>query len=556
MIRPRTRATWLANQSVVERFRQTTVMSTHEFAQWLRQRDVSLDEETLVLFAATGIFLPVGVAPSKAIRSGRHVRASATLRGILYGDTGRETQPADLRRRRASLDPDALLWHPFQLWYANSLVRIMSAPTNIGPASVLTSPASYASFAKTVHKAFNPSAQLVEFAASTQADEFDRILAVTVAAEPLVIGALTGAIRFRMAPGEESWSEYGDWQDSLDHARVLGESGADIDLLRKWHEQLAISAELEDPVAAWRELIRYAPREKRLRFTGAALRAEETYYLAELIRRYLERFHGVTDLPDEDQVRLGPQVAAYKERLFGKSTTTDGDRSVFRNVVRQFHLDPQPRFRWLVEGATEAGFIREWARLHHIDLDRAGIELVLLGSASEITSERATTLLKLSRDEQVFAFASIDSDNDPEHARVLRNLANQQLLPAGWLLFQPDFEEGNFSLGELADAATLLAGMPEVKISVDDIALGRRVDKPIWDAVGAALRNHFCYASKGENWGRCLARIAHEAEGNTERAIVKAFSGAVRGNHSNYRFTLTSTVVADDGTLASPPGHN
>ena len=126
------------------------------------------------------------------------------------------------------------------------------------------------------------------------------------------------------------------------------------------------------------------PRERRLTLKDAALRAEEGYYQAEVLRRYLEIYHGVTDLPDEDLVRLGPQVPSYKERFFGRQTTTDGNRSVFRNVVRRYDLDPQPRVRWFVEGATEIGFIERWAELRRVSLERAGIELVDLKGVGKL----------------------------------------------------------------------------------------------------------------------------------------------------------------------------
>ena len=115
--------------------------------------------------------------------------------------------------------------------------------------------------------------------------------------------------------------------------------GIDLDLVKRWHHALALGAELGDPLSAWREVVRYATREKRLTLKGRALQGEEGYYQAEVLRRYVEYYHGVTDLPDEDLVRLGPQVPVYKQRIFGATTTTDGDRSVFRNVVRQYGLD-------------------------------------------------------------------------------------------------------------------------------------------------------------------------------------------------------------------------
>ena len=66
------------------------------------------------------------------------------------------------------------------------------------------------------------------------------------------------------------------------------------------------------------------------------------------------------------------------------------DRSVFRNVVRQFGLDPQPRFRWVIEGQTEEGFIRRWAE------SRVALSALRI-TARGRSSERNMPIIKASR---------------------------------------------------------------------------------------------------------------------------------------------------------------
>lgn len=281
----------------------------------------------------------------------------------------------------------------------------------------LYAPDLYREVVDRVFEHLNPRESLTSMAASERWSESFAIVGVLLATEPLVIEVLTGRITLSMGG---TYEDFMAWRQGFNHEQVLGECHCSVEVLRRWHSELAIEAELGDPLSTWRELIAYVPREKRLTLKGAALRAEEGYYQAEVLRRYLEGYHDVTGLPDEDLVRLGPQVPSYKERIFGRRTTTDGDRSVFRNVVRQYDLDPQPRVRWFVEGETEVGFIERWAELRHVSLDRAGIEVIDLKGIGKLEDPLVRAFLTISRQEEIFVAMTVDGDDQPaERRRVL-----------------------------------------------------------------------------------------------------------------------------------------
>jgi hypothetical protein len=182
---------------------------------------------------------------------------------------------------------------------------------------------------------------------------------------------------------------------------------------------------------------------------------------------------------------------------------------VLRNAVLQFGLDPQPRFRWVIEGPTEQAFIRRWAGLRGTNLLDRGVELITLRGVGKLDGERLRTSLEFSRDEEVFVSATVDGDGVDERVRQLRRLASDGLLPAGWTLFAPDFEEANFTLDQLARAATALAQQSretgEVVISGVEIAAARHEDSTVWDAIGRVARARLAYLTKGERWGQVLA---------------------------------------------------
>ncbi|MCY4528359.1 MAG: hypothetical protein OXD46_04925 [Chloroflexi bacterium] len=362
------------------------------------------------------------------------------------------------------------------------------------------------------------------------------VIGMLLAVEPLVIEALTGRITWDVLRGETDEGMFA-WRQGINHDCVLSENHCSVEMIRRWHEDLAIDAELGDPLGWWRELIAYVPRQRRLKFKGAALCAEDGYYQAEVLRRYLAIYHGVTDLPDEDLVRLGPQVPNYKERFFGRQTTTDGDRSVFRNVVRQYDLDPQPRVRWFVEGETEIGFIERWAELRRVNLERAGIELLNLKGVGKLEDPLVRAFLILSQQEEIFVAMTIDGDDKvAERRRVLEHMSESGLLPAGYAISEPNFEEHNFSCETMLSAAGALNPdiEPVQSSELETMDTGfKSVSKAYWELRAVEL-------NKGRQWGRALADALNGTPTTDEAPIHDQFTRLLRGSRSNYRFSTKS----------------
>src|SRR5207237_6785530 len=134
---------------------------------------------------------------------------------------------------------------------------------------------------------------------------------------------------------------------------------------------------------------------------------------AEVLRRYAELIHNCTWIEEYD-ARHGPRGAIVKQSLYGAPRTGDFDRSVFRRLVREYDLDPQPRVTWFVEGDTEVGSVRHWSTLHDLDLGRAGIEIMNVRGVGGIASDRLRELLERYRREEAYAFISLDHDGGGE----------------------------------------------------------------------------------------------------------------------------------------------
>lgn len=555
---PKDLAAFIAREAITQPYRQVDVLNTREFDGWLSKRGMRLGTDSLVDLWKMGVLHPIAVlepALTSMDRS-RFVRVDLGYDVPSYVDLGATPTDCLIRRPIRDFPPsavlDSLLWHPFQLFEIHWLMRCLHF--NASPIAPLYGPDGFDRLASDLGKQIEQHVR--EFASHKDHHEFLRVLAVLVAAEPLVHTDLDRRVRTHPTAGE-TFDEYFHWVDTYDHAIIEYRSGLTPERLEEWHNKLSTQGWLVDPLEDWRILVRHASLEKRARLKDTALAAEDLYYCAEVIRRYLERYCNCV-LLEEDDVRHGPASQDVKERFFGSRRTVDFDRSVFRRIARSFDLDPQARTTWLFEGSTEGGFIHRVAERLHIDLVRAGIEVVNLNGLGGLHSDRVLVMLERFQREEIFPFVTIDLDKDPTGPNLLRHYASQDLLPAGYRVWDPDFEQANFTLDELAGTATALAREDGVEVNVTGQAIGEEMEAhnlPAGRAVKRILRRDHYYQGKSARWGAALADCAFEHSlpssigENGKRPMLKYFEALLRGQTSNYQTTVSTTKVDPNGEL-------
>lgn len=550
----------IARAAIGEPYRQIDVLTTREFARWLRERDIRLRWETIHHLWSLGVLHPIAVL-EPAVAEGFAETDRLVPADIGYGvpsfvDLGEEvtdsccfTPPLRLPQELA----DSLLWHPFQLWIFRWLARTLEVP--IALEAVLAGPYSYGRLAR--RSVSGAPRRLIQFANGETHYSFMRILALLLAVEPLVHIAVGSRVRIRPFSGE-TLDGYFSWRDGQGAEDALCIAGLALEEAIGWHRNLAGAAQIEDPAERFRILFRHVSRGKRDRLKGKALRAHNLYDSAEVLRRYLEQYHQ-QQLPEEDDVIYGPQSSQFKARFYGADRTADFDRMVFRRIVRSFDLDPQPRMVWFVEGPTEEAFIKRLACLWHTDLNRGGVEILNLRGVGGLASDRLSELLELFRRHEVFPFISIDEDGGGEHLRLLRNYAARGLLPAGFKVWQPAFEEANFSIPELAAVAKKVAteGGVACAVSAQDIESEMATSEiPAGKAIERLWQRAKFYGRKGANWGRSLAKCTMVSLPDRERSIsdeLRPIEGLVlyllRAQHSSYQATVSGYEVSACGKL-------
>ena len=554
-------AEFIAREAVAEPYRQVDAITTRDFARWLRDRDISLSWDTLHYLWIAGVLHPIAVLEpalkDRRLDSARFVEVELGYEGRTFVDLGTDVQglgprtKPDFSERRS----DSLLWHPFQLWQFVWLKRILHVPIALD--AVLAGPDQYADLARQLLQKLPE--RLAEYANSESYAAFVRVLGLLLAAEPLVHTILDPKVVTLPMAGE-SFEKYFDWRRSYNGASILAEVGLALDDVEKWHHDISIQAQLGDPLEDWRILLRHSNRDKRKRLKGPALLADSLYDHAEVLRRYIETYHG-RQLLEEDDVRHGPYSQTVKESHYGAKRTADFDRAIFRRIARNFDLDPQARTTWFVEGDTEQAFIKRLSERRGINLNGAGVEVMNLEGLGGLAAHRFRELLERFQREEVFSYVSIDRDQSSDGPRQLSRYAEDGLLPAGFRIWEPDFEIVNFSLDELASVAAKMANDEGATVSIaakdieeematSGVAVGRAIER--------LLNRRRYYGGKGERWGAYLADHAADndcpsdlADEEGRRPVVGLLFFLLRGQTSNYKATTEQSEVSERGRIVS-----
>lgn len=254
-------------------------------------------------------------------------------------------------------------------------------------------------------------------------------------------------------------------------AAVLSRIGLSRDDIKKIHWKLSWAWHELNDLGQWHELLRFALHESRRQLRGR-LRLAWTYYeWAKMLELFL-RDEGAAPLATEEIVEIGapPNLLTANWRA--------EDKNPVIGLLRQFGLDPSRRIDLLVEGETEALFIRTWFEENGISLTQAGIELTNYHGLNGLKNDVVYDLMKQSNEQGRTLFLTVDAENDwlaqvtalKENGLIedvcqlgAAEEAGASDFPAGAFVWQPCFEDANFTREELVDAylATLERKQPK-----------------------------------------------------------------------------------------------
>ena len=476
----------LLNEAVAKRpFQQLLFMSEHQFASFLRDRDLDVGVTGVRSFVASGLI--------------------------------------------EKLNSPSGNFHPFQIWPINKLFQGLGISLESGIGLVGTNPDSLKRF---IDQNWNRSAEhLIEFPKSPACLEFNQqILPLLLWLEsyflPVVRGSRPGLVTIAtIADINADGSEWDEWRYRTEIRTWLDKHSISAEQLSDWRFRTLLDAFNNDPVPDLYLLLRSMPFDQRRKFKGRLRLTYDLYELTEMARLFLER---ISDNPMAKEWHpLGSPDTPWVEWNYG-SQPKFGNPEFLRAVVRAFGLDPAFRVRWLVEGPTEEGFILRYTERLGANIREFVTVRNFRGDSTfqkEIPAVDAD--LRAAREEECFVTLTFDDDSDATRKRVDGLLA-EGLVNLRFVLNEPDFELGNFTVDQLVAVAAAWASDLSKPITMNQETLVRDVSVRIsrndkfQQALNYVLRcnDEQFRLSKGPQWGERLADLLFDTR-DTERDLSK-----------------------------------
>lgn len=245
-------------------------------------------------------------------------------------------------------------------------------------------------------------------------------------------------------------------------------------------EWLVHSADWENPLSRWDDLVALVKRERRKQLKGDALLAELLKTMARMLMLFYKELTGIELYPRGDSPE---EVEVFR----GKGVTKD-DLRYKEFVANEFGVNPRPKLILMVEGHgefTEIPKLLLWS--FGKSISSYGIQIVNLETISEFSSDKMVRFIDHYHHLQTIVYFVLDNEN---RARQTRDslLRRRSRYVQGLSLTKKDFfriwdrniEFDNFSDLEIADALSKFSELryrfrEQEVIQVRD-AFGREAD--------------------------------------------------------------------------------
>ena len=365
-------------------------------------------------------------------------------------------------------------FHPFQMWPISHVFRELDVPPDSGVSVWGLDPEG---LKKCMELNWPRRAKfLVDFPKSDTCLEFNvKILPLLLWLEshflPIIRGPRPGVITLTNSDLHQwhGWTKRSQLKDLLDKHSIS------VEQLSDWRARILSDALHYDSSPDLYLLLRSIPFDRRNYWRGSLRLAYDLYEIAEIIRLCLEQVseNAVTKEWDPQ----GHPNAHWVQEFYG-SQPEFGAPAFLRNVIRRYGLDPAYRARWLVEGATEEGFIVRYAERLGADI-REFVSIREFGGDGAFKKEQPAidSDLKAAKEEQCFVTLTFDDTRGAR--RRLKGLLDERLINLPFALNDPDFELENFTEDQLVAVAVNWATNLKQPIKMCQGALVRKVKSRI-----------------------------------------------------------------------------
>ncbi len=351
----------------------------------------------------------------------------------------------------------------------------------------------------------------------------------------------------------------------LDYARAAEQCRVSAHDIRGHYEALMHKARRLDPLGEWRDLIDQVERRKIDALKGEALRAQDLYDAAEVMRHWHRHLTGGGNLFDDFNAsfRPGQSRRTVNERRYGFEELR-GNRAALPGILDHFGIYPW-KVMLITEGEGEVAML-EAIVSHHVagaSFEQLGIVPHVMKGSPKKRDQRLLELLGALRRFPNYFLLVFDNEGTaprwvsrleqfkPEHAPFAeaallepepeRPAADEERPPEGWSdagyvakrrpeaeIWAEDIEADNFSESELCDAIGRLArhdGRVEFSLAVEELQRARTQSTKGMASVAQDLASTKGFGFSKVDLDRELGRYAADnptRDGTTRRVFIVA----------------------------------
>jgi hypothetical protein len=275
---------------------------------------------------------------------------------------------------------------------------------------------------------------------------------------------------------------------------IKKDSGMSIDDTKAWYQELAILANINDPLANWFVLLQLINRAKKEKLKKDALLSQEYYKLARMVAFFIydlttEKMFDPDDVIDE-------QKGKWKREKYGEPFDYE-TKTIQHKILDNFLIDRPYMMALVYEGDTEDGVIKMIFDALYVDPERDG--LFLYNAEGQGNVERNLYgLAELARKNEMDIFLILD--RDARWSRIILDFKNYGYIKEGKChVWNKDFESDNFAINETLDKVNYILSEKclkiikkeelEEKMSNPNIFLRKAISDLIYKENGKALND-------------------------------------------------------------------
>jgi len=465
---------------------QFQLLDSRRFIDFLRARELAINEEELEHFERIGFLYPVLRLKRPTIEEAGNIQyvgissSSWYLKKYLeanlleFPDSKNFKQWEEYRDKGGERNT-FLYYHPYQVFLVTRFLNLTRL--------VLTS--SYLETATSCEKMFKQAKKMREGikkgflkARPRLVKQIGLFLRLQNAYQPDYQG------RVHLTFDEKSYEKWAYWRkNSFSPQKVLEKSGILLEEVKEIRDQFAAQAYFNDPLANWYRLVRLMPFNQRAKLEGKALLTQDYYEIVGMLNSFL-RDLTQEEQPDPDDITDGRR-GKWKDRYYGKKFDyTDPD--IQSKIVSDYLSVTIPKVVFLIEGISEETVVRILMNALGIVPEIVGIAIHNFEGIGGITPFNAEAVLRIAKAQNVARYLIVDKD--PEAEELVMELSERlKLLDSDCCrIWEKDFEFDNFGLNctvETVNEKLVENGYGPIETNAVEKRLSNHPRARLWKAV-------------------------------------------------------------------------